>query len=135
MSNIILPVALLIASLLFNWYLYEEAKKLAIESTRYQIEAEGLQKSLEIKLQESKKNEETLKKYQAELNNITAQRDSYRRKMQEALKDDTEFAGWSADRLPAFVTDSFKRLRKERSDTSSRQQPDSDVISRDAIAE
>ena len=45
--------------------------------------------------------------YQEEIQKVAAQRDSYYRKAQEAMKKDAEFNSWANTKLPAFVRNSL----------------------------
>lgn len=97
------------------FFLYRDNQDLAASNARTEAAIATLQAALEQKIQEQKKNDERLKEYQLEVNRITEQRDSYRRQIREAMKNDTELSKWADTRLPSYVVDTFKRLREERS--------------------
>ena len=106
---------LLAASFGLNYFLYRDVWKLAEDKAAQLADIARLNSELDYRLKERQRHEELLKEYQDKVNQISAQRDYYRRQTQEALKHDAELAQWAATRLPVFVTDTLKRLREERS--------------------
>lgn len=88
------------------------SQKLELSLTTTQLEFKHV-------LEKQAENDAKVKDYQDELQKVAAQRDSYWRKVQEAMKKDAEFKTWSDTKLPAFVRGSigYQWMRGEGSNS------------------
>ena len=114
-------IGVLGSSFFANWYLLQRVQALVDEKAKIEIQAASMQTALDFKEKIQQENDRRLKEFQAAVNQLTAQRDSYRRKMQEALTVDKEFSSWASGKLPAYVRESFAGMRRERESARSRE--------------
>ena len=114
----LLGVGVLGISLLGNYYLYGEVKEISEAKAKMETRATELEVTLKFKEAEYLKNDTKIAKYQEQVNQLTSQRDSYRKKTQEAMRNDASFNTWGNTLAHPYVTSSFQRLREERINNS-----------------
>lgn len=110
---------ILAASVGINWFLYSDNLGLSEKKAEVEIRAATLENVLEYRKTEAERNEAKLADYQKTIHTLTVQKDSYKRRMQEAMRHDKELSEWASTNLPAHIIEQLGRMRKERSQRSS----------------
>lgn len=121
MNKYIVPLffaGILVASLLVSYILFNKYEKEKEINTLLRSEIEGTKLVLAYELKQWKENDQKIAKFKEDIDKLSAQRDSYRRQMQEAMKKDEKLNSWANDKLPDYVRDSFKRMWLERNPPS-----------------
>lgn len=98
----ILGTSLLGCYFLFNKYDAERDKVKDLE-----IQAATLQTTLDYERKQQAQNDQKIAEYKQSLDEIAAQRDSFRRQAQEAMKKDAKFKSWADTEIPDFVRNSL----------------------------
>lgn len=114
----LIGIGILGTSLLGNYFLLNKYDAERDKVKVLEITAATLKVTMDYERKQQQENDEKIASFKIEIDNIASQRDSYRRKMQEALKKDENLNAWASSRLPDYVRESFKRVRDEGSSAS-----------------
>lgn len=106
---------MLAASLLGNWFLYSRLDSEKEKSHKLELSLATTTLTLEHKIKEQQENDQKVLAFQQEIKNLSAQRDLYYRRTQEAMKKDEKFNSWTNTELPDYVRAVLDRMRQENS--------------------
>ena len=121
-SKWVLPlfgVGVLAASLLGNWILYSRLDSEKAKSHKLELSLATTTLTLEHKIKEQQENDQKVLAFQQEIKNLSAQRDLYYRRTQEAMKKDEKFNSWANTELPDYARAVLDRVRQGNSASAS----------------
>ena len=102
-----------------NVFFYNKFDNERANSQKLELSLATTELTLKHTQEKQAENDAKVAQYQEEIQKVAAQRDSYYRKAQEAMKKDAEFKTWSDTKLPAFVRSSigYQWMRGEGSNS------------------
>lgn len=112
-------IGVLITSLTINYFLFNKYDAERNKVKTLELQTATLQLTLDYEHKQQEDNDKKIADFKIAIDEITAQRESYRRKMQEALKKDENLKTWADTELPGYVRESFNRVRIDEGTPSS----------------
>lgn len=112
-------VGVLAASLLGNWILYSRLDSEKEKSHKLELSLANTTLTLEHKIKEQQENDQKVLAFQQEIKKLSAQRDLYYRRTQEAMKKDEKFNSWANTELPDYARAVLARVRQGNSASAS----------------
>lgn len=109
---------ILVASLFVSYFFFSRYETEKENNIKLNLEVEKTKLVLDYERKQWEENDQKIAKFKEEVDRLSAQRDSYRRQMQEAMKKDENLNSWANTRLPDYVRESFKRMWVERNTPS-----------------
>lgn len=123
MNKYVVPLffaGILAASLFVSCFFFSRYETEKENNIKLNLEVEKTKLVLDYERKQWEENDQKIAKFKEEVDRLSAQRDSYRRQMQEAMKKDENLNSWANTRLPDYVRESFKRMWDERNTSSTR---------------
>ena len=105
----LVAAGVLAASIFGNYFLFKENNAKQDEISGLKIESAITKTTLDYERKQQAQNDQKIAEYKQSLDEIAAQRDSFRRQAQEAMKKDAKFKSWADTELPDFVRKSLGR--------------------------
>lgn len=121
MNRYVVPLffaGILVASLFVSYFFFSRYETEKENNIKLNLEVEKTKLVLDYERKQWEENDQKIAKFKEEVDRLSAQRDSYRRQMQEAMKKDENLNSWANTQLPDYVRESFKRMWLERSTSS-----------------
>ena len=103
----LVAAGVLAASIFGNWFLFKDNNAKQDEISSLKIESAITKTTLDYERKQQAQNDQKIAEYKQSLDEIAAQRDSFRRQAQEAMKKDAKFKSWADTELPDFVRSSL----------------------------
>ena len=103
----LVAAGVLAASIFGNWFLFKDNNAKQDEISSLKIESAITKTTLDYERKQQAQNDQKIAEYKQSLDEIAAQRDSFRRQAQEAMKKDAKFKSWADTELPDFVRNSL----------------------------
>ena len=121
MNKYVVPLffaGILVASLFVSYFFFSRYEAEKENNIKLNLEIEKTKLVLDYERKQWEENDQKIAKFKEEVDRLSAQRDSYRRQMQEAMKKDEKLNSWANTQLPDYVRESFKRMWLERNTPS-----------------
>lgn len=121
MNKYVVPLffaGILVASLFVSYFFFSRYETEKENNIKLNLEVEKTKRVLDYERKQWEENDQKIAKFKEEVDRLSAQRDSYRRQMQEAMKKDENLNSWANTRLPDYVRESLKRMWDERNTPS-----------------
>lgn len=103
----LVAAGVLAASIFGNWFLFKDNNAKQDEISSLKIESAITKTTLDYERKQQAQNDQKIAEYKQSIDEIAAQRDSFRRQAQEAMKKDAKFKSWADTELPDFVRSSL----------------------------